>query len=87
MLSLNLDDRISPPAIITEIKYPERVVCILKESKSTIAIMAPAPTEWMEIFHHKLMTVTTRTRKDPVKINDFRKTGIGNLNTIYEVAE
>ena len=57
----------------------------MRES-NTSAVSAPAPTEWIDIFHQKLITVTIRERKKAAKINDLRKAGTGKRKMIYEVA-
>ena len=84
-MSFNLDDNTIPPTIIIEIRYHISGEYILRERINTSAVNAPTPTECSEIFHHKLIIVTIRDKKKAEKINDFKKTGIGKRNTIYEV--
>jgi hypothetical protein len=86
-LSFNLDERTRLPRITAEIRYHSNGVNIFKERINTRLIIAPAPTEWSEIFHQKLTTVTISERNAVAKMNDFKNTGIGNLKTIYEVAQ
>jgi len=85
MLSFNLEDSVNPATIKAAIMYHCNDVNILTERISTRAISAPAATEWREIFHLKLINVTTIARHAVEKIYDFKNAGIGNLNMMYEV--
>jgi hypothetical protein len=86
-LSFRRAERTSPPTITTGTKYRSNGVNILRERINTRLISAPAPTEWSDIFHRKLTIVTMSEMKAAEKINDFKNTGIGNLNTINEVVQ
>jgi hypothetical protein len=86
-LSFNLDDKTSPDTIIAQIRCHISGVSILTDKINTRAIRAPTPTECSEIFQKKLIIVMASETKKMASINDFRKTGIGNLMIINEVAE
>ena len=86
IFNFNLDERTNPPAIMAEIRYHSKGVSIFMERIKTRPISAPAPTECSDIFHQKLTIVTTTERNKAAKINVFKKTGIGNLRIINEVA-
>jgi hypothetical protein len=83
--NFNLEERISPAIIITATRYQTRGEYILSERSKTNAVRAPAPAEWIEIFHQKLFKVTKRETKQVAKINDLRKTGSGKRNIMNDV--
>jgi hypothetical protein len=85
--SLSLDDNTNPTAKTAETRYQTRGVYILNESSNTKANNDPAATECREIFHRRLIIVTIKETNVTAKINDFRKTGIGNLKIMKEVVE
>src|ERR1035437_11109865 len=86
-LSFNLEERTRPPAIIAEIRYHSNGVNIFKERINTRPIRAPEPTACRDIFHQKLITVTINESSVAAKMNDFKNTGMGNLEIIYDVAQ
>ena len=72
-LSHNLADIISPAVSITAIRNQINGVCIFIDRITTSAARAPAPVEWIEIFHQKFITVTAIARKATVIKKDFIK--------------
>ena len=73
--SFNLAERITPLTRITVSRYHVSGVCILKARATTVAVRAPAPTEWIDIFHQKLIIDTIIATTEVAKMNDFRKKG------------
>ena len=51
-------------------------VCIFMERIIIREVRAPAPAEWIEIFHHKFITVTAIARNAAVIMNAFINSGI-----------
>lgn len=78
-MRLNRDERTNPPAITVDTRNHIRGEYILNERIRTVAIRAPTPTECNDIFHQKLIRVTSIERKHVAKKKDFRNTGMGNL--------
>jgi len=73
--SFNLAESTAPLTRITASRYQVSGVCILKVSDTTVAVRAPAPTAWIEIFHQKLIIDTTMATTDVANMKDFRKKG------------
>jgi len=69
----------SPARSIEGIRNHKSDVNIFCESSIISAIIAPEPTEWREIFHPKLTTVTNNDNKVVENMYDLKKAGIGNL--------
>jgi hypothetical protein len=67
--------------------YQVSGVCILTERANIVAVRAPAPTAWIEIFHQKLIMDTIIESTEVAKMNDFRKNGIWNLKIIKDVVQ
>jgi hypothetical protein len=85
--SFNLEERTNPVIITTGIRYHSKGVSIFRERINTRLISAPAPTEWSDIFHQKLITVTINERIEAPKIKDLRNTGMGNLKIMKVVVQ
>lgn len=58
------------------VRYHNRSVCILKERISTVAVMAPAAAECIEIFHQKLIIDRMMETTEVANMNDLIKNGI-----------
>jgi hypothetical protein len=77
--SASRDESNSPEKITAEISCQSIGALILTESIMIRAINAPAPTEWIDIFHQKFIRVTATEINRRAKINDLKKKGRGKL--------
>jgi len=65
-----------PAEIIAAISNHGRGVCIFIERIAIRAKSAPAPTEWIEIFHQKFISVTAITNSADASIKDLINSGM-----------
>ena len=66
----------NPLTASTAKRYHGTGVYIFIHRDKTVAVSAPAPAAWIEIFHQKLIIDNTIDSTAVAKMKDFRKNGI-----------